>query len=174
MMIVTEESPDSSKKRKLRAEESDLLPLPKHFCMEQQQASLSDSSCPSSDIEFAECSYTMDNTKTSNETSSSASVTKASSYTSYSTGCSSSGYATTSSIEQCCSKGTDYKTQEYVEDLSFICPEFAVEDLQELMNPVGSYTLSSSRWSISSQDSEEEATTTIDKEFEEYFSTLMM
>lgn len=154
MMIVADESPDSNKKRKLRAEESDLLPLPKHFCLEQQ-ADLSVSSCPSSDIEFAECSYAMDDTKTGDETSSSASVTGASLYmfkdSSYSTGSSSShsGYAT-SSKDQCCSKSND-KTQEYVEDLShmeFICPEFAVE---ELLNPVGSYALSSARWSVSNQ-----------------------
>ncbi|ESQ40137.1 hypothetical protein EUTSA_v10015459mg [Eutrema salsugineum] len=183
VMIVAEESPDSSKKRKLGAEESDLLPLPKHFCLEQ--AAHPDSSCPSSDIESAECSYAMEYTKNSDETSSSASGTVASSYmskdSSYSTGSSSSGSGhATSSIDQCCYKD---KTQEYVEDLSdmdFLCPELAVEDLQELLhsqdsNLKGSYTLSSAKWSVSNQDSEEATTKpTIDQEFEEYFSTLMM
>lgn len=144
-MIVAEESLDSSKKRKLRAEESDLLPLPKHFCLEQQ-ASLPDSSCPSSDIESAECSYGTEDTETGDEScSSSASVTGAS----YSTGSSSSGSAI-SSIDQYCSKFND-KTQEDAEDFShidFICPESAV---QEVLNPVGSYVLSSARWSVSNQ-----------------------
>uniref|UniRef100_A0A1J3IF75 Protein FAR-RED-ELONGATED HYPOCOTYL 1-LIKE n=1 Tax=Noccaea caerulescens TaxID=107243 RepID=A0A1J3IF75_NOCCA len=178
-MIVAEESLDSSKKRKMRAEESDLLPLPKHFCLEQQ-ASLPDSSCPSSDIESAECSYGMEdtNTKTGDESSSSsASVTGASFYmfkdSSYSTGSSSSGSAI-SSIDQYCSKFND-KTQEDAEDFShmdFICPESAV---QEVLNPVGSYVLSSARWSVSNRDSEEATTKpTIDQEFEQYFSELMM
>uniref|UniRef100_A0A1J3H3Z2 Uncharacterized protein n=1 Tax=Noccaea caerulescens TaxID=107243 RepID=A0A1J3H3Z2_NOCCA len=176
-MIVAEESLDSSKKRKLRAEESDLLPLPKHFCLEQQ-ASLPDSSCPSSDIESAECSYGMEDTKTGDESSSSsASVTGASFYmfkdSSYSTGSSSSGSAI-SSIDQYCSKFND-KIQVDAEDFShmdFICPESAV---QEVLNPVGSYVLSSARWSVSNQDSEEATTKpTIDQEFEQYFSELMM
>lgn len=153
-MIVAVES---SKKRKLRAEESDLLPLPKHFCLEQQ-ASLLDSSSQSSDIEYAECSYAMEETKTIDENFSSASFTSPSLYmfkdSIYSTGSSSSCYAT-SSIEQCSSK-VDYKTQEDAEDfthMEFIGPdsEFAVEDLQEVLNPVGSYILSSARWSVGNQ-----------------------
>uniref|UniRef100_A0A1J3CXD0 Protein FAR-RED-ELONGATED HYPOCOTYL 1-LIKE n=1 Tax=Noccaea caerulescens TaxID=107243 RepID=A0A1J3CXD0_NOCCA len=177
-MIVAEESLDSSKKRKLRAEKSsDLLPLPKHICLEQQ-ASLPDSSCPSSDIESAECSNGMEDTKTGDESSSSsASVTGASFYmfkdSCYSTGSSSSGSAI-SSIDQYCSKFND-KTQEDAQDFShmdFICPESAV---QEVLNPVGSYVLSSARWSVSNQDSEEATTKpTIDQEFEQYFSELMM
>ncbi|KAF8105082.1 hypothetical protein N665_0163s0052 [Sinapis alba] len=174
IMMVAEESLDSSRrKRKLPAEESDLLPLSKHFCLEQQQASLPDSSCPSSDIESTECSYAMEDTKTGDETSSSASLC-ISKDSCYSTGSSSwsSGYTTSG-------KGND-KIEEYVEDLEFICPEFAVEDLQELIvcqdsNLEGSYTLSSARWSVSNQESEEATKKpTIDKEFEEYFSTLMM
>ncbi|KAL1200549.1 Protein FAR-RED-ELONGATED HYPOCOTYL 1-LIKE [Cardamine amara subsp. amara] len=110
-MIITVESLDSSKKRKLRAEESDLLPLTKHFCLEKQ-ASLPDSSCPSSDIEYTECSYAMDDTKTSDETSSSPSVTGPSlsmfKDSSYATG--SSGYATSSNIDQCCSKDSEEAT----------------------------------------------------------------
>ncbi|CAH8379585.1 unnamed protein product [Eruca vesicaria subsp. sativa] len=176
MMVAEEESLESSRKRKLPAEESDLLPLSKHLCLEQQQASLPDSTCPSSDIESAECSYAMEDTKTGDETSSSASVCM-SKDSSYSTGRSSwrSGYAA-SGIDQCCSKVND-KIQEYVEDLEFICSEFAVEELigSEDSNPEGSYTLSSARWSVSNQDSEEATKKpTIDKEFEEYFSTLMM
>ncbi|CAH2074497.1 unnamed protein product [Thlaspi arvense] len=191
MMVVAEECLDSSKKRKQRAEESDLLsPLPKHFCLEQ--ASLPDSSCPSSDIECAECSHAMEDTKTSDETSSSssASVTggaslytfKDSSYSTAGSSNSSSGYAR-SSIDQCCSKGND-KAQEYVDELSemeFIYPEFGVENLPELLHSQDSnlegsyYTLSSARWSVSNQDSEETTTKpTIDQEFEDYFSTLMM
>ncbi|CAA7046490.1 unnamed protein product [Microthlaspi erraticum] len=176
-MIVAEESLESSKKRKLRAEESDLLPLPKHFCLEQQ-ASLPDSSCPSSDVDTAECSYAMEDTKTGDESSSSASVTGAYSYmfkdSCYSTGSSSSGSAI-SSIDQYCSSKFYDKTQEDVEDFShmdFICPESAVE---EVLNPVGTYVLSSARWSVSNQDSEEATTKpTIDQEFEQYFSELMM
>ncbi|KAL0736762.1 hypothetical protein Bca4012_012972 [Brassica carinata] len=184
MMVAEESSLDSSRrKRKLPAEESDLLPLSKHFCLEQQQqASLPDSSSPSSDIESAECSYAMEDTKTGDETSSSSASVCMSKDSSYSTGSSSwsYGYATSSSLDPSCSKGND-KIQEYVEDdLEFICPEFAVEDLQELIgcqdsNLEGSYTLSSARWSVSNQESEEATNKpTIDKEFEEYFSTLMM
>lgn len=156
-MIVAVESLDSSKKRKLRAEESDLLPVPKHFCLEQQ-ASLLDSSSQSSDIEYAECSYAMEETKTSNENSSSASFTAPSLYmfkdSIYSTGSSSSCYAT-SSIEQCSSK-VDYKTQEDAEDfthMEFIGPdsEFAVKDLLEVLNPIGSDILSSASWSVGNQ-----------------------
>lgn len=151
-MIVAEESLDASKKRKLRADESDLLPLPKHFCLEQQ-ASLPDSSCPSSDVESAECSYAMEYTKTGDETSSSSASVYMFKDSSYSTGSSSSGSAI-SSVDQSCSKFND-KTQEDAEDFShmdFICPESAVqEDLQEAVNPVGSYILSSARWSISNQ-----------------------
>ncbi|CAD5330573.1 unnamed protein product [Arabidopsis thaliana] len=181
-MIVAVESLDTSKKRKLHAEESDLLPLPKHFCSEHQ-ASLVNSSCPSSVIDYAECSYAMENTKTSDEASSSASFTDPSLYmfkdSIYSTGSSSSGYAATSSIEQCFSK-VDHKTQEDTQDfthMEFIYhdSEFAVEDLQEVLNPVESYILSSARWSVSNQDSKEATTKpTIDQEFEQYFSTLMM
>ncbi|XP_010490638.1 PREDICTED: protein FAR-RED-ELONGATED HYPOCOTYL 1-LIKE isoform X2 [Camelina sativa] len=184
-MVVALESLDSSKKRKVRAEESDLLPLPKHFCQDQQQASLLlDSSCQSSDIEYAECSsYATEDTKTSEEASSSASFTSPSLYmfkdSVCSTGSSSSGYAT-SSIEQSCSK-VDHKAQEDADEdftlMEFICPDsdLAAEDLQEVLNPVGSYILSSARWSVGNQDSEEATTKpTIDQEFEQYFSTLMM
>ncbi|EOA21590.1 hypothetical protein CARUB_v10002002mg [Capsella rubella] len=179
-MIIAVESLDLSKKRKLRGEESDLLPLPKHFCLEQQ-ASFLDSSCQSSGIEYAECSYAMEDTKTSDEASSSStSITGPSVYmfkdSICSSGSSSSCYAT-SSVEQCCSK-VDHKTQEDAEDLTlmeFICPDTSVEDLQEVLNPVASYILSSARWSVGSQDSEEANTKpTIDQEFEQYFSTLMM
>ncbi|KAL0888793.1 hypothetical protein Bca101_012776 [Brassica carinata] len=184
MMVAEKESLDDSsrKKRKLPAEESDLLPLSKHFCLElQQHASLPDSSSPSSDIESAECSSAMEDTKTGDETSSSSASVCMSKDSSYSTGSSSwsSSYAT-SSLDPSCSKGND-KIQEYVEEgLEFICPEFAVEDLQELIgcqdsNVEGSYTLSSARWSVGNQESEEATNKpTIDKEFEEYFSTLMM
>ncbi|KAF2539601.1 hypothetical protein F2Q70_00006894 [Brassica cretica] len=181
MRVAEEESLDLSKKRKLPAEESDLLPLPKHFCLEQQQASLPDSSSPSSDIESAECSYAMEDTRTGDDTSSSSSASVCMSKDScYSTGSSSwsSGYAT-SGTDQFCSKVAD-KIEEYVEDLEFICPEYAVEDIQELIgcqdsNVEGSYTLSSARWSVSNQESEEATKKpTIDQEFEEYFSTLMM
>ncbi|KAJ0244074.1 Protein FAR-RED-ELONGATED HYPOCOTYL 1-LIKE [Hirschfeldia incana] len=181
MMMVAEESLDSSRrKRKLPAEESDLLPVPKHFCLEQQQASLPDLSCPSSDIEYTECSYAVEDTKTGDETSSSYASVCMSKDSSYSTGSSSwsSGYAT-SGLDQSCSKVND-KIQEYIEDMEFICPEFAVENLQELLgsedsNLQGSFTLSSARWSVSNQESEEATKKpTIDKEFEEYFSTLMM
>ncbi|XP_010452053.1 PREDICTED: protein FAR-RED-ELONGATED HYPOCOTYL 1-LIKE-like isoform X2 [Camelina sativa] len=183
-MVVAVESLDSSKKRKLRAEESDLLPLPKHFCQEQQ-ASLIDSSCQSSDIEYAECSYGTEDTKTSEEASSSASFTSPSLYmfkdSVCSTGSSSSGYATSSIEQSSCSK-VDHKTQEDADEdftlMEFICPDsdLAVEDdLQEVLNPVGSYILSSARWSVGNQDSEEATTKpTIDQEFEQYFSTLMM
>ncbi|XP_009122799.1 protein FAR-RED-ELONGATED HYPOCOTYL 1-LIKE isoform X1 [Brassica rapa] len=178
MMVAEEESLDlSRRKRKLPAEESDLLPLPKHFCLEQQQASLPDSSSPSSDIESAECSYAMEDTKTGDETSSSSASVCMSKDSCYSTGSSSwsSGYAT-SSTDQCCSKGND-KIQEYVEDMELFCPEFAAEELRscEDSNVEGSYTLSSARWSVSNQESEEATKKpTIDQEFEEYFSTLMM
>lgn len=178
MMVAEEESLDlSRRKRKLPAEESDLLPLPKHFCLEQQQASLPDSSSPSSDIESAECFYAMEDTKTGDETSSSSASVCMSKDSCYSTGSSSwsSGYAT-SSTDQCCSKGND-KIQEYVEDMELFCPEFAAEELRscEDSNVEGSYTLSSARWSVSNQESEEATKKpTIDQEFEEYFSTLMM
>ncbi|KAF3503632.1 hypothetical protein F2Q69_00045850 [Brassica cretica] len=180
MRVAEEESLDLSRKRKLPAEESDLLPLPKHFCLEQQQASLPDSSSPSSDIESAECSYAMEDTKTGDETSSSSASVCMSKDSCYSTGSSSwsFGYAT-SGTDQCCSKVAD-KIEEYVEELEFICPEYAAEDIQELIgcqdsNVEGSYTLSSARWSVSNQESEEATKKpTIDQEFEEYFSTLMM
>ncbi|XP_010423888.1 PREDICTED: protein FAR-RED-ELONGATED HYPOCOTYL 1-LIKE-like isoform X2 [Camelina sativa] len=185
-MIVAVESLDSSKKRKVRAEESDLLPLPKHFCLDQQQASRLDSSCQSSDIEYAECSYATEDTKTnSEEASSSASFTGPSLYmfkdSVCSTGSSSSGYATSSIEQSCCSK-VDHKAQEDADEdftlMEFICADsnLAVEDdLQEVLNPVGSYILSSARWSVGNQDSEEAtAKPTIDQEFEQYFSTLMM
>ncbi|KAJ4882268.1 far-red-elongated hypocotyl1-like [Raphanus sativus] len=179
MMVAEEESFESSRrKRKLPAEESDLLPLAKHFCLEQQQqASLPDWSCSSSDIESAECSNAMEDTKNGDETSSSAYVCMSAKDSCYSTGSSSlsSGYAA-SGIEECCSKGNDKTPEEYVE---FICSEFAVEELLgcEDSNLQGSsYTLSSARWSVSNQDMQEATAKkpTIDKEFEEYFSTLMM
>lgn len=154
MMVAEEESFESSRrKRKLPAEESDLLPLAKHFCLEQQQqASLPDWSCSSSDIESAECSNAMEDTKNGDETSSSAYVCMSAKDSCYSTGSSSlsSGYAA-SGIEECCSKGNDKTPEEYVE---FICSEFAVEELLgcEDSNLQGSsYTLSSARWSVSNQ-----------------------
>lgn len=153
MMVAEKESLDDSsrRKRKLQAEESDLQPLSKHLCLEQQQqASLPDSSSPSSDIESAECSSAMEETKTGDETSSSAASVCMSKDSCYSTESSSwnFGYAISG-------KGND-KIQEYIEDLEFICPELAVEDLQELIgcqdsNVEGSYTLSSARWSVSNQ-----------------------